>query len=168
MGSGGAPTGMWETVPEHLEDESPKLDLERLKPRLKVRRPGVPEVEIPIDKREFVIGRLASQVDLVLEDDLVSRRHACLTANERGYFRLEDLGSQNGIKFKGRPVRRLNLLDGDEFSIGKAEFTFHANIKRIPTAPPREPGSRLDSFDETSIPDPAQAVLPDGDAPDGE
>ena len=88
-----------------------------LKPRLKVRRPGVPEVEIPIDKREFIIGRLASQVDLVLDDELVSRRHASLTANERGYFRLEDLGSQNGIKFEGRPVRRLNLLDGDEILV---------------------------------------------------
>lgn len=139
--SRGAPTGKWETIPEHLA--SPTVaDVRRAAPKLTVRRPGVPAVDIPIERTEFVIGRQPDEVDLVLDDDWVSRKHAKLTFDERGYFRLEDLGSQNGIKYEGRPVRRLNLVDGDKFAIGKTEFVFHAVMNRTTApadAPPAKP-----------------------------
>lgn len=164
MGSGGAPTGMWETRPEHLDEDAPEIDFEQLKPRLKVRRPGVPEVEIAIEKNEFVIGRLATEVDLVIDDDQVSRRHASLTVDERGYFCLQDLGSANPIRFGDRPVRRLNLLDGDEFTIGRVEFTFHAEINRLPRAEPEAPtpSPRADSIgDPVNIPEPPPPAPPE-------
>src|SRR5689334_16856934 len=127
MGTGsGAPTAKVEAA---TPDEG-RFDLERSEARLLVRRPGVPEVEIPIDKKEFLIGRLAAEADLVIDEDLVSRKHAVLTVDERGYFQLKDLESKNGITFEGRTVRRLNLLDGDKFSIGKTEMTFRARIPR--------------------------------------
>lgn len=135
--SRGAPTGKWETLPEHLKQEA-LADLRKAGPKLLVRRPGVPEVEIAIEKTEFIIGRQTSLVDLVLEDDLVSRRHAALTMNEKGYFRLDDLESENGIRYEGRPVRRLNLVDGDRFAIGKTEFTFRASMNRF-QAPKESP-----------------------------
>src|SRR5687768_2792830 len=105
-GDTGAPTGQWDTMPKHLDDEAVQLELRRAEPRLLVRRPGVPEVEIAVEKTSFVIGRLATEVDLVLDDESVSRRHAKLTMDGRGYFHLDDLGSQNGIRFEGRQVRR--------------------------------------------------------------
>lgn len=152
--SRGAPTGKWETLPPHLATPT-VTDIRRAAPKLTVRRPGVPSVDIPIETTEFVIGRQPNEVDLVLEDDWVSKRHAKITMDERGYFRLDDMGSQNGIKYEGRPVRRLNLVDGDKFSIGKTEFVFHAIMNRstapadapppkAKTAPPRGASSRIE------------------------
>lgn len=154
MSSGGAPTGQWETLPEHLKEESEALDINSLEPKLMVRRPGVPEVEIPVDKTQFIIGRSADEVDLVLDDEWVSRKHARLTMNARGYFRLDDISSRNGIKFKGRMVKRLNLVDGDEFSIGKTDFTFHAKMTRFSAAP--TPQAQPAAEEEPEIPDPAE------------
>ena len=156
MTSGSAPTGKWETIPPHLGEEG-EVDPARMNARLHVRRPGVPEVEIPVDKSEFLIGRLAAEVDLVLDDDLVSRKHAQLTMDSRGYFRLQDLGSRNGIKFKGRTTRRLNLIDGDEFSIGRADFTFRAEMTRFDEES-AEAEPRSDSTEEPPIPAPAESA----------
>ena len=166
MSSGGAPTGKWETLPKHLKEASVDIVIEAARPRLLVRRPEVPEVEILLEKSEFTIGRLAAEVDLVLDDEWVSRRHARLTVDPRGYFRLEDLGSQNGLKFHGRQVRRLNLIDGDKFDIGKTSFTFRAEMERfrrpdsMAEAPPR-PASGL----EAPIPEPGSVPEP-GPTPD--
>lgn len=124
----GAPTAKWESLRDGSAEDSG--DLATSGARLLVRRPGVPEVEVTIDRSEFIIGRQASEVDLVVEDEWVSRKHARLSMNERGYFVLEDLGSQNGIRFQDRPVRKLNLMDGDVFSIGRTEFTFLAAMGR--------------------------------------
>lgn len=165
--SRGAPTGKWPSLPSQLQEQG-KIDILESKIRLIVRRPNLPEVEIPIEKEEFFIGRMASAVDLVLDDDLVSRKHARLTITERGYFKLEDLGSKNGIQYSGRPVRRLNLMDGDEFMIGKTNFVFHAQVERfqvLPKAP--EPKPRADSmFMDIDVPAPAADEVSD-DAPVG-
>jgi hypothetical protein len=154
MGTGnGAPTAKYEAAVEKVE-----FDLLRSGAKLMVRRPDVPEVEIPIEKNEFMIGRLAAEVDLVLDDDLVSRKHAVLTHDERGYFQLKDLDSKNGITFEGRMVRRLNLLDGDVFKIGKTEFTFRAKIERYAAPPPsKEPAPRTDSvMGDVDVPSPKE------------
>lgn len=122
--------------------------------RLTVKRPNVPDVEIPLERTEFIIGRKASEVDLALDDEMVSRRHARLTMDSRGYFKLEDLGSRNGITYAGRTLRRLNLVDGDRFNIGKTEITFHADMARFKRAA-AQPASRADSaFAEVLVPVP--------------
>jgi pSer/pThr/pTyr-binding forkhead associated (FHA) protein len=152
---GGAPTGKWDTIPEHLRGEDQPYDIRQAEAKLKVRRPGVPEVTIPLEKTAFIIGRSPNEVDLVLDDEMVSKKHAKLTMDARGYFRLEDLGSQNKIRFKNRPVRRLNLVDGDVFSIGRTEFTFVAKMNRFPKgASPPSPAPRLDSVVEPPEPKP--------------
>jgi pSer/pThr/pTyr-binding forkhead associated (FHA) protein len=139
---GGAPTAKFVAAVDGGD-----FDLLRSEAKLIVRRPDVPEVEIPIEKNNFSIGRLAAEVDLVLDDDLVSRKHAVLSHDERGYFQLKDQDSKNGITYEGRMVRRLNLLDGDVFKIGKTELTFRAKIARyaVQTTPAKEPAVRQDS-----------------------
>lgn len=132
MAARGAPTGQW-----------PSLSAKPgavLKMRLLVRRPKLPEVEIPLDRRRFVIGRATEGVDLTLTDELVSRQHAEITVNEQGYVTLKDLGSKNGIEYAGRAVRQLNLNDGDSFSIGETELSFRAELTRFKAveAPPAE------------------------------
>lgn len=167
MSRGGAPTGKWATTPEHLKRSGDASDLARQRARLLVRRPNVPEVEIPLEKSEFVIGRQTSDVDLTLDDDLVSRRHARLTVDARGYFRLEDLGSRNGIVYQGRTVRRLNLVDGDRFSIGKTEFTFHAHMDRF--KPVSGPTPRAESMiADVPVPEPEPLPVPEPSTPGGQ
>lgn len=153
MSSGGAPTGKWASLPTRLEEG--RFDLAATAARLVVRRPDLPPVEIPLEKAEFLIGRSAAEVDLALDDDRVSRRHACLSCDDRGYFKLEDLGSRNGIRYAGRQVRRLNLIDGDEFGIGRTDFTFHARMARFA---PREAEGRA--------PDRADSVMADVEIPE--
>jgi hypothetical protein len=147
----GAPTAKFEVA-----EEVQPFDLSRSGAKLLVRRPDVPEVEIPIEKNEFLIGRLAAEVDLCLDEDLVSRKHAVLTHDDRGYFQLKDLGSKNGISYQGRMVRRLNLLDGDVFLIGKTELTFRAKIERYAAPDPaKEPAPRSDSvMADVNVPPP--------------
>jgi pSer/pThr/pTyr-binding forkhead associated (FHA) protein len=135
----GAPTGLWETKPGHLDDEAAKVDVAKAKALLKVSRPNLPPVEIPLEKPEFTIGRDAHRVDLVLDDELVSREHAKIRFNRYGYVQLLDLGSKNGITFHGRTVRKLNLVNGDQFEIGKAQFEFHADLQRFRDISPPAP-----------------------------
>ena len=135
---GGAPTGFWESQPPDPEKSSGPPDMTKINAHLKVQRPDVPEVDIPIEKAEFFIGRDPNMVDLVLDDELVSRKHARIKFGGRGYVQLLDLDSKNGIEFQGRTVRKLNLVDGDAFAIGKAQFVFHAKLERYRAVPSSE------------------------------
>lgn len=72
-----------------------------------------------------VIGR-AQDVDLVLQDPTVSRRHAKIELLDKGFF-LSDLGSTHGTVHMGFPVQsgeanRRQLHDNDEFKVGDAIF----------------------------------------------
>ena len=150
----GAPTSKWRALPGHLDQER-DFDLRTSGAQLVVRRPDVPDVTITVEKTELVIGRDVDDVDLTLDDELVSRRHARLMVDERGYFTLEDLGSTNGIEYAGRPVRRLNLVDGDEFIIGKAHFRFVATMERFSTHGRDQPKPAIDPlFEDIQIPEP--------------
>ena len=156
----GAPTSHWPHLSAQFDaKKGPAI----ANLRLTVSRPDVPDVEIELTAHEFVIGRATQGVDLTLDDDLVSRRHAKLTVNDKGYVKLEDLGSKNGITYSERTVRRLNLVDGDEFFIGKTKFLFRAEMKRFKTVePPKPVRIRADSvFVEIPVPDPKSSPVPD-------
>ena len=65
-----------------------------------------------VDSRNgVIIGRLASSVDVVIENDEISRRHARVFLDE-GRVMIEDLGSTNGTKADGLvlPVNVPTLL----------------------------------------------------------
>ena len=66
--------------------------------------------------REIVIGR-SSDLDMVLVEDMVSRKHAKISTDERTVS-IQDLGSTNGTFVNGEKIRKVELKDGDRILIG--------------------------------------------------
>lgn len=69
-----------------------------------------------------LIGRLP-ECDVTLDDPSVSRRHARLLG-ERGHWRIEDLGSTNGVRVNGEAVDERELHDGDRLELGSVHLVF--------------------------------------------
>jgi len=77
--------------------------------------------EVPLEtERELLVGR-ASNTDLVLMEDMVSRKHAKLGLVEGEVF-IQDLGSTNGTFVNGERVKRSVLHEGDRVLIGTSIF----------------------------------------------
>ena len=72
-----------------------------------------------------VVGR-GDDADLVIDDELASRRHARLRSSERGWV-IDDLESTNGTRVNGFRTRAQLLGDGDNITIGATTFTFEAS-----------------------------------------
>ncbi len=72
----------------------------------------------------MVIGR-SPDVDLQIEDDVVSRTHARLSVSSEGVV-LEDLGSSNGTFVNGEPIERCYLESLDEINLG--EYTLKIKL----------------------------------------
>ncbi len=70
----------------------------------------------------LVIGRLP-ECAVVLQDSNVSRRHAELRRVGEGVV-LTDLGSTNGTRVNGTPVREQILVSGDEIGVGSTRLIF--------------------------------------------
>lgn len=71
--------------------------------RLTVHFPSRPARALLLpDGRQTVVGRDPG-CDVVLDDDRISRRHAALTGNGRGWS-VADLGSKNGTQVDGAPL----------------------------------------------------------------
>jgi pSer/pThr/pTyr-binding forkhead associated (FHA) protein len=66
--------------------------------------------------REIVIGR-SSELDMVLVEDMVSRKHAKITTDQNAVS-IQDLGSTNGTFVNGEKIRKVELKDGDRILIG--------------------------------------------------
>ncbi|MCX5337050.1 MULTISPECIES: FHA domain-containing protein [unclassified Streptomyces] len=75
----------------------------------------------PLPSRTVRIGRAADS-DLVIDDLVVSRRHAELRAHPDGTYEIVDLGSHNGTYLNGGPVTRAQLGPGDVVGIGHSAF----------------------------------------------
>jgi ABC transport system ATP-binding/permease protein len=71
--------------------------------------------------RELVIGR--ENVDVEIDDAELSRRHVAVRPTEGG-LEVEDLGSRNGTRVDGEPVRRAVLTAGSEIGIGPYALVF--------------------------------------------
>jgi hypothetical protein len=73
--------------------------------------------EVPfMDTHEIVVGR-ASDVAIVLVEEMVSRRHARFVITESDVA-VEDLGSTNGTFVNGEKIQRAMLKEGDRVLIG--------------------------------------------------
>ncbi len=68
------------------------------------------------------LGRIEDN-DIVLEDPSVSRKHARITREEKGFF-LEDLGSGNGTFVNGSKITKEQINDNDSCKVGAVSFTF--------------------------------------------
>ncbi|WP_262060417.1 FHA domain-containing protein [Streptomyces sp. STR69] len=75
----------------------------------------------PLPARTVRIGRAADN-DLVVDDLIVSRRHAELRALADGTYEIVDLGSHNGTYLNGQPVARAPMGPGDIVGIGHSAF----------------------------------------------
>ncbi|MFE8600984.1 DUF4388 domain-containing protein [Archangium violaceum] len=67
--------------------------------------------------KQIVIGR-SSELDMVLVEDMVSRKHARIMVNGTGQISIEDLGSTNGTFVNGEKVKQAPLKEGDRILIG--------------------------------------------------
>ena len=73
--------------------------------------------EFPLEMdSEIVIGR-SSELDMVLVEDMVSRRHARITSFH-GEIGIEDFGSTNGTFVNGERITKARLKEGDRILVG--------------------------------------------------
>jgi hypothetical protein len=77
---------------------------------------------VVIGAEPLVIGRLPDCA-VVIADQNVSRRHAEVR-RRGGAVVLVDLGSTNGTRINGVPVREQRLVDGDDITVGTTTFRF--------------------------------------------
>jgi hypothetical protein len=66
--------------------------------------------------KEIIVGR-SSDLDMVLVEEMVSRKHARISYEDESVF-IEDLGSTNGTFVNGEKVKRAQLKEGDRVLIG--------------------------------------------------
>jgi pSer/pThr/pTyr-binding forkhead associated (FHA) protein len=111
----------------------------------------------------LLLGR-GTACQLVLDDALVSRKHARIQVTEESAV-LEDLGSVNGVYVNGERVDGTRALgDGDRIVIGHQEMTVFAATGRMIL--PESPTARLNA--DTLVGLDAQAVITGEPARDGE
>lgn len=72
-------------------------------------------------KEGFEIGRSKGKI-VLKRDSKVSSLHALVRKNKRGELSLLDLHSANGIKLQGERVKKITLLVGVTFEIGRSVF----------------------------------------------
>ena len=73
--------------------------------------------EFPLrPNREIIIGR-SSDLDMVLVEDMVSRKHAKIVTDDRTVS-IQDLGSTNGTFVNGEKIRAVRLKEGDRILVG--------------------------------------------------
>jgi hypothetical protein len=88
---------------------------------------------------EIIVGR-SSDLDMVLVEDMVSRRHAKIMVNA-DQVTIQDLGSTNGTFVNGERVKRATLNDGDRVLIGTSIIKLVTADAALPPSAP--PGKKL-------------------------
>ena len=105
--------------------------------------------EFPLEmESEIVIGR-SSELDMVLVEDMVSRRHARISSFNGG-IEIEDFGSTNGTFVNGERIKKARLKEGDRILVGTniIKLVHRDDIEgtRRPNMPmigPNSPGSTI-------------------------
>ena len=71
----------------------------------------------------FVIGRAREACDLPILDIRVAGKHAAVI-HRNGTYYLKDLGSEDGVHYKGMRIDNKRIDEGDVFHIGEHELRF--------------------------------------------
>lgn len=77
----------------------------------------------PISNDQFVIGRGSKTADLPIKDGNISRRHAAVIRRNGTYY-IKDLGSTNGIDYRGMRIDNKRIDEGDVFHLCDYELRF--------------------------------------------
>jgi pSer/pThr/pTyr-binding forkhead associated (FHA) protein len=105
--------------------------------------------EFPLaPNREIVVGR-SSELDMVLVEDMVSRRHAKIIVTDDQIF-IQDLGSTNGTFVNGEKIKRAKLNEGDRILIG-------TSIIKLVTADPASTAASPQKMEQAGKSRPTQA-----------
>ena len=82
----------------------------------------------PVGKDQFIIGRGSKTSDLPIKDGNISRKHAAVIRRNGTYY-IKDLGSTNGIDYKGMRIDNKRIDEGDVFHLCDYElrFTYRAD-----------------------------------------
>jgi phosphoserine phosphatase RsbU/P len=97
----------------------------------------------------YVVGRDA-QVDLVINDGTVSRRHAKLDVSDDGKIKLTDLGSLNGTLVNDRKINgEVGVKAGDSITFGSVGFLL--SLIEATAPPPPKLALTNDTGGHTSI-----------------
>ena len=94
--------------------------------KLITRKDGEIVSKVEIRNETAYIGR-SKQNDLVLPNPKISRRHAKIHFEDGQWF-LEDLRSDNGTRFRGDRILKINIRSGDRFSIGPFEIELESDL----------------------------------------
>lgn len=90
------------------------------------------EFALPIGK-EIIVGR-SSDLEMVLVEDMVSRKHARIFW-DNDQIEIEDLGSTNGTFVNGEKIKRATLKEGDRVLIGTSILKVIASERPVSAAP---------------------------------
>lgn len=110
-----------------LEDYKQKLNIEA-EPYL-LSKDGDIVNKVIISSNPFIIGKLDSQVDHIIENSSVSRIH-CKIIKEDGQYFMIDLNSKNGTYLDEERLvsnKKYQLYDGTHVAISNCEYTFEIN-----------------------------------------
>ncbi len=84
--------------------------------------------------QRYTIGR-ATTNNVVLKDDLCSREHAEVAADD-DHWRIRDLSSLNGTRVNNRRVEgEWDLAPGDELNLGRTHLLFVEDMNQLPDVP---------------------------------
>ncbi len=115
-----------------------------------------------VPNREIVVGR-SSDLDMVLVEEMVSRKHARI-AYENDAIVIEDLGSTNGTFVNGEKIKRAQLKEGDRVLIGTSILKVIAmegapqeqgrpNLEVVAAQRRTSPRTMSGAIDEVPLPD---------------
>lgn len=82
--------------------------------------------KVIINKDKFIIGRLSSMVDYIIQGSTVGKLHAEITSNEGRYF-LKDLNSKNGTYINGVRItsnKECEIKHNDKIRFSNYEYIF--------------------------------------------
>jgi ABC transport system ATP-binding/permease protein len=104
-----------------------------------------------LERGKQLVGRDASECQIVLEQAVVSRRHAQFETDEHGRVTLTDVAGRQATYVNGVAITRQELKDGDRIGFGPGgviAFNFHAARPAGNDAPVagKGPASRADEL----------------------
>jgi pSer/pThr/pTyr-binding forkhead associated (FHA) protein len=120
---------------------------------------------VPLVRDLITVGRQDGNTIRLTERN-VSRRHARLTRDDKDNYRIEDLGSFNGITLNGVKIDKVSeLKDGDRIGIGDYVIALRAEASAVAPRPSSKRGSAPTGFGAAP---PARLVMISSPAPGAE